>query len=84
MNSISVQIPSITENIRMIESFIDNAKERFQLDEDIYGNIIDLFFRHACSFILYSNCKHLGVLLATDYNAAFFTEIDGIGYQVVN
>jgi serine/threonine-protein kinase RsbW len=40
MNSISVQIPSITENIRMIESFIDNAKERFQLDDDIYGNIM--------------------------------------------
>jgi serine/threonine-protein kinase RsbW len=40
MNSISVQIPSISENMRMIESFIDNAKERFHLDEDIYGNIM--------------------------------------------
>jgi serine/threonine-protein kinase RsbW len=40
MNSISVQIPSIVENIRMIESFIDNAKERFHLDDDIYGNIM--------------------------------------------
>lgn len=28
------------ENIRMIESFIDNAKEKFQLDDDIYGNIM--------------------------------------------
>jgi serine/threonine-protein kinase RsbW len=40
MNTISVQIPSLSENIRMIESFIDNAKERFHLDEDIYGNIM--------------------------------------------
>ena len=24
----------------MIESFIDNAKERFQLEDDIYGNIM--------------------------------------------
>ena len=40
MNTISIQIPSIVENIRMIESFIDNAKERFQLDEDLYGNIM--------------------------------------------
>jgi serine/threonine-protein kinase RsbW len=40
MNTISIQIPSIIDNIRMIESFIDNAKERFQLDEDIYGNIM--------------------------------------------
>lgn len=40
MNTISIQVPSITENIRMIESFIDNAKERYQLDDDIYGNIM--------------------------------------------
>jgi serine/threonine-protein kinase RsbW len=40
MNTISIQVPSIAENIRMIESFIDNAKERFELDDDIYGNIM--------------------------------------------
>jgi serine/threonine-protein kinase RsbW len=40
MNTISIQIPSIIDNIRMIESFIDNAKERFHLDEDLYGNIM--------------------------------------------
>ena len=40
MNTISIQVPSIMENIRMIESFIDNAKERFDLNDDIYGNIM--------------------------------------------
>jgi len=40
MNTISIQVPSIMENIRMIESFIDNAKEKFDLDDDIYGNIM--------------------------------------------
>lgn len=40
MNTISIQVPSLMENIRMIESFIDNAKERFSLDDDIYGNIM--------------------------------------------
>lgn len=40
MNTISIQVPSITDNIRMIESFIDNAKEKFQFDDDIYGNIM--------------------------------------------
>ena len=40
MNTISIQVPSIMENIRMIESFIDNAKEIFDLDDDIYGNIM--------------------------------------------
>lgn len=40
MNTISIQVPSMIENIRMIESFIDNAKDRFHLDDDIYGNIM--------------------------------------------
>lgn len=40
MNTISIQIPSIQHNIRIIESFIDNAKERFHLDDDLYGNIM--------------------------------------------
>lgn len=40
MDTISIQVPSMTENIRMIESFIDNAKDRFHLDDDIYGNIM--------------------------------------------
>jgi serine/threonine-protein kinase RsbW len=40
INTISIQVPSMTENIRMIESFIDNAKDKFDLDDDIYGNIM--------------------------------------------
>jgi serine/threonine-protein kinase RsbW len=40
VKSIRIEIPSLSENIRIIESFIDNAKEKFHLDEDIYGNIM--------------------------------------------
>jgi serine/threonine-protein kinase RsbW len=40
MNTIRIEIPSLSENIRMIESFIDNAKEKFLLNDDIYGNIM--------------------------------------------
>lgn len=40
INTISIQVPSMTENIRMIESFIDNAKDKYQLNDDIYGNIM--------------------------------------------
>lgn len=40
MDQIKIEIPSLSENIRIIESFIDNAKERFQLSDDIYGNIM--------------------------------------------
>lgn len=40
MDTIKIEIPSLAENIRMIESFIDNAKEKFNLQDDIYGNIM--------------------------------------------
>ena len=40
MKNIRIEIPSLSENIRVIESFIDNAKEKFHLNEDIYGNIM--------------------------------------------
>ena len=40
MNQVKIQIPSIIENIRIVESFIDNSKEKFQIEDDIYGNIM--------------------------------------------
>jgi serine/threonine-protein kinase RsbW len=40
MSEISISIPSLSENIRIVESFIDNAKEKFDLSDDIYGNIM--------------------------------------------
>ena len=40
MSTIHIKIPSLAENIRVVESFIDNAKEKFSLNDDIYGNIM--------------------------------------------
>jgi serine/threonine-protein kinase RsbW len=40
MKKINIQIPALSENIRMIESFIDNAREKYHLNDDIYGNIM--------------------------------------------
>jgi serine/threonine-protein kinase RsbW len=40
MKNIRIDIPALSENIRMIESFIDNAKEKYRLNDDIYGNIM--------------------------------------------
>jgi serine/threonine-protein kinase RsbW len=40
MMSISIEIPSLLENIRIVESFIDNTKEDYNLNDDIYGNIM--------------------------------------------
>lgn len=40
MNQVKIQIPSLIENIRIVESFIDNSKEKFHIEDDIYGNIM--------------------------------------------
>ena len=40
MKSIRISIPSLIQNIQVIESFIDNAKESFEIDDDMYGNIM--------------------------------------------
>ena len=40
MNQVKIQIPSIIENIRIVDSFIDNSKDKFQIEDDIYGNIM--------------------------------------------
>ncbi len=40
MKSIKISIPSLIENIQIIESFVDNAKEDFEINDDLYGNIM--------------------------------------------
>lgn len=40
IDTIQIRIPSLSENIRIVESFIDNAKDKYQLNDDVYGNIM--------------------------------------------
>ena len=55
MKAIKIEIPSLRENIRMIESFIDNAKEKYHLDDDIYGNIMIAVTESVNNAIMHGN-----------------------------
>jgi serine/threonine-protein kinase RsbW len=55
MNTFNIQIPSIVENIRIIESFIDNAKKKLRLDDDIYGNIMIAVTESVNNAIIHGN-----------------------------
>ncbi|WP_339606558.1 ATP-binding protein [uncultured Roseivirga sp.] len=55
MNTISIEIPSLVENIRIVESFIDNAKEKYQLDDDLYGNIMIAVIESVNNAIIHGN-----------------------------
>lgn len=86
MDTIQIQIPSITENIRIVESFIDNAKEKFHLDDDIYGNIMIAVTESVNNAIIHGNHKQSGknvtLKLKVDENVLKFTIIDqGSGFD---
>jgi serine/threonine-protein kinase RsbW len=86
MNTISIQIPSMMENIRMIESFIDNAKERFHLDDDIYGNIMIAVTEAVNNAIKHGNGgdKRKNVSLALSLNEStikFTVKDEGSGFK---
>jgi len=89
MDTIKIVIPSITENIRIIESFIDNAKERFNLDDDIYGNIMIAVTESVNNAIMHGNkndkSKNVTLSLSLNNNIINFTIRDeGKGFDFQN
>lgn len=89
MDTIKIVIPSISENIRIIESFIDNAKEKFQLDDDIYGNIMIAVTESVNNAIMHGNksdkTKNVTLSLSLNQNIIKFTVMDeGTGFDFQN
>ena len=89
MDSIHIEIPSLQENIRMIESFIDNAKERFELEDDIYGNIMIAVTEAVNNAIKHGNCNrkadNVSLTLFIDENSIRFEIKDqGEGFDYEN
>ena len=89
MDTIKIEIPSINENIRIIESFIDNAKERFNLDDDIYGNIMIAVTESVNNAIMHGNkndrTKNVTLVLSLNNNIINFKIKDeGIGFDFQN
>ena len=89
MDSIKIHIPSLSENIRMIESFIDNAKEKFQLNDDIYGNIMIAVTEAVNNAIKHGNkndkSKNVALSLSLqDSVIKFVVEDEGTGFDYQN
>ncbi len=88
MNSIKLKIPSLTENIRIIESFIDNAKDKYNIDDDIYGNIMIAVTESVNNAIRHGNAsqnhKNVTISLYLEQDIITFTIQDqgpGFDYQ---
>ena len=86
MNSLKIQIPSIVENIRIVESFIDNVKDKYKIDDDIYGNIMIAVTESVNNAIKHgNNCdKNKNVTLTAVYEdnlVRFIVEDEGPGFD---
>ncbi|HRK55004.1 MAG TPA: ATP-binding protein [Cyclobacteriaceae bacterium] len=89
MNNFRIEIPSLSENIRMIESFIDNAKEKFSLNDDIYGNIMIAVTEAVNNAIKHGNNNNSGknvtlALSLEDGLIKFKVEDEGKGFDYHN
>jgi serine/threonine-protein kinase RsbW len=63
MKSIKISIPSLIENIQIIESFIDNAKDSFEINDDLYGNIMISVTECISNAIVHGNQSDSGKLV---------------------
>lgn len=86
MNSIKISIPSLIENIKIVESFIDNAREKYPINEDIYGNIMISVTECVTNAIVHGNnldvTKTVDLELHLDDNQVEFVIMDqGQGFD---
>ena len=86
MDTIKIQIPSLNENIRIVESFIDNAQEKYDFDDDIYGNIMIAVTESVNNAIKHGNKndkdKNVTLSLSLDKNEInFVVEDEGVGFD---
>jgi serine/threonine-protein kinase RsbW len=86
MKKIRIEIPSLNENVRMIESFIDNAREKFSLNDDIYGNIMIAVTEAVNNAIKHGNegnsTKNVALSLSMEENLIRFRiEDEGHGFD---
>lgn len=89
MNSVKIQIPSLVENIRIVESFIDNAKDQYKISDDIYANIMVAVTESVNNAIRHGNNgdkdKNVNLtLILEEKSIKFVVEDEGNGFDFNN
>ncbi len=89
MTKLKIQIPSLADNIRIVESFIDNSKDKFNIDDDIYGNIMVAITEAVNNAIIHGNgsdvTKNVSLTLYIEENQLKFVVNDeGPGFDYEN
>ena len=84
-----VKIPSIKENVSVVESFIDNVGEKIKIQEAVYGNVLVSVTEAVNNAIVHGNKedKNKKVRLGLKQNkksVRFVVEDEGIGFDYNN
>ena len=84
-----VKIPSIKENVSIVESFIDNVGEKIKIEEAIYGNVLVSVTEAVNNAIVHGNKedKNKKVRLGLKQNkksVRFVVEDEGVGFDYTN
>jgi len=89
MNTINIDIPSLPENIRIVESFIDNVKDKYSLSDDVYGNVMIAVTESVSNAISHGNngekTKNVSLTMVLEDSSIKFTVTDqGAGFDFNN
>ena len=55
MKNLSFKISSTRENVRFVEKYIEDAKEEYHIDEDVYGNMVVAITESVTNAIVHGN-----------------------------
>ena len=86
MNTINIDIPTLHENIRIVESFIDNVKDKYSLNDDLYGNVMIAVTESVTNAIAHGNKgdkgKNVSLTMILEESSIKFTVTDqGEGFD---
>lgn len=87
MDQLTIKIPSLPDNIRIVESFIDNANDFFHFSEDMYGNIMVSVIEAVNNAIIHGNLSDskknvtLSLILQEKESLKFIITDEGQGFN---
>ena len=81
-----VKIPSIKENVSVVESFIENVGEKIRIEEAIYGNVLVSVTEAVNNAIVHGNKEDKNkkvrlVLKQNKKSVRFIVEDEGVGFD---
>ena len=84
-----VKIPSIKENVSIVESFIENVGEKIKIEESIYGNVLVSVTEAVNNAIVHGNkedkTKKVRIGLKKNKKSVrFVVEDEGVGFDYDN